>query len=473
MPDLFTPKQFQMRSIFTFCAFFLCSIAFSQNSKLTVVPTSVTTSGTGTPFSSTNAALIQTSNNQYITATNIPSGGSTVILNLSGALSSVANTIPNSAIIAGFEVNIEAGTNIGTVNASLVQFTYAGTPIGTNQAPPSGKPFNPGEVTQTFGGPNNLFGFPPLYGEDIKDPNQGLAIQFTNSQGPAKTLNVDSISITIYYNLAPIVVNDQFGTGAVTNPISGNVLANDSDPTGQTLTATVETGPVVGTLSLQPNGAFTYTPPTPFSGGELTFTYRATDNGNPANFGIGTVTLIYPEQALPVEFISFDVSKADNGVQLSWKVGVEVNVKHYEVERSTDGVIYKKIGTVNATQNSSYNFTDLQPVNGVAYYRVRNVDQDGAFKYTTVVKYKNELSSSSFKAFPTTTRGLVTFQHPSVAGKALITINNLEGRTLRSIAPASGSFSTSIDLSAYPTGTYLLRYQGENGHSETFRIIKQ
>lgn len=176
---------------------------------------------------------------------------------------------------------------------------------------------------------------------------------------------------------------------------------------------------------------------------------------------------------LPVEFISFDTRKADNGVQLTWKVGTEINVDRYEIERSTDGVNFKKIGTVNATQNSSYSFTDLQPINGVSYYRVRNVDIDGAFKYTTVLKYKNGLSEMLFKAFPTTTRGLVTFQHPSVAGNALIIISSLEGRTLRSITPMHGSLSTPIDLSAYSSGTYLLRYQGENGHSETFRIIKK
>jgi hypothetical protein len=176
---------------------------------------------------------------------------------------------------------------------------------------------------------------------------------------------------------------------------------------------------------------------------------------------------------LPVEFISFDARKADYGVQLTWKVGTEINVDRYEIERSTDGVNFKKIGTVNATQNSNYSFTDLQPINGVSYYRVRNIDIDGAFKYTTVLKYKNGLSEMLFKAFPTTTRGLVTFQHPSVAGNALIIISSLEGRTLRSITPMHGSLSTPIDLSAYSSGTYLLRYQGENGHSETFRIIKK
>lgn len=175
---------------------------------------------------------------------------------------------------------------------------------------------------------------------------------------------------------------------------------------------------------------------------------------------------------LPVEFISIDASKAAKGVQLTWKVGTELNVSHYEVERSTDGVNYKKIGSVYAAQLNNYSFTDQQPVNGIAYYRVRNVDIDGDFKYSTVVKFQNGISATLFKAFPTTTHAQVTLQHPSVGDKAIITVSSLEGRALQAIT-VQGSASTLVNLSAYPAGMYLLQYKGENGYTETFRILKQ
>jgi hypothetical protein len=186
-----------------------------------------------------------------------------------------------------------------------------------------------------------------------------------------------------------------------------------------------------------------------------------------------SITISYLLEILPVEFISFDAKKVDNGVQLTWKVGVEVDVDRYEVERSTNGAHFTKIGYMPATQSSSYSFTDLKPLTGTAYYRVRNVDRDGQFKYTTVVKYSNNTSDLQYKAFPTTTKGQVTFQHPSATGKAAISVHTLEGRTVRSVTPAQGSISTPVDLSTLPSGTYLLQYQGENGRSEAFRIIKQ
>ncbi|HYH15174.1 MAG TPA: T9SS type A sorting domain-containing protein [Flavisolibacter sp.] len=206
----------------------------------------------------------------------------------------------------------------------------------------------------------------------------------------------------------------------------------------------------------------------------IRFTFSAIGGNNRDvdfdDFSIGGLEQAPP---LPVDFISFDAKKAENGVLLTWNVGTEINVERYDIERSTDGNTFEKIGAITATQNSTYNFTDQQPLSGTSYYRVRNVDFDGQYAYTTVLRYSNGQADKLFNAFPTLTRDKVTLKHPSVTGQSLITITNLEGRTIRSLTPARGSMSTLVDFSILPSGTYLLRFQGENGQSEIFRIVKQ
>ncbi len=76
-------------------------------------------------------------------------------------------------------------------------------------------------------------------------------------------------------NRAPIAQGDAFGT-TENAPVSGNVLANDSDPDGQPLTASVVTATRHGTLALQADGQFTYAPQTGYSGTD-TFVYRISD----------------------------------------------------------------------------------------------------------------------------------------------------------------------------------------------------
>jgi hypothetical protein len=399
----------------------------------------------------------------------------TAALFVYGDLTNALNNIPDDAKISGFAIHINGRSEASRAQAYVVQFVKSTLHIGTNQASTNTEKFTPDGITLTYGGLGNFFDLGSnLTGADVKNADLGVVLRFRNTDGSqSTTLSIDMISMTIYYNRKPVAVNDLFSAPSAGNVIAGNVLLNDSDPENNALITTVETPPAEGNLVLNANGTFTYTPQSGFEDGIVQFTYRATDNGNPSQFSTATVTLVYPAKTLPVEFISFDAKKSGSGVLLTWSVGTEVNVDRYEVERSNDGAKFTKIGSLLATHNSSYSFTDLQPLTGTSYYRVRNVDHDGQFKYTIVLKYQNGNAIGLFKAFPTVTQGMVTFQHPSAREHAVITITSLEGKTLRSIIPAHGSISTPIDFSALPAGTYLLRYQGESSQPETFKILKQ
>ncbi|MGH9206812.1 MAG: Ig-like domain-containing protein, partial [Acidimicrobiales bacterium] len=90
---------------------------------------------------------------------------------------------------------------------------------------------------------------------------------------------------------APIAVNDSYGTQTNTTLTVGasqGVLANDTDPDGNPLTATALSTPQHGTLAANADGSFTYTPATGYSGPD-SFTYQATDgilNSNTATVSI-------------------------------------------------------------------------------------------------------------------------------------------------------------------------------------------
>jgi ELWxxDGT repeat protein/VCBS repeat-containing protein len=71
---------------------------------------------------------------------------------------------------------------------------------------------------------------------------------------------------------------------------SGGVLNNDSDPDSLALTAQLVTGPSHGTLTLNPDGTFMYTPTTGFAGAD-TFTYQASDGTNLSNIATVTITV--------------------------------------------------------------------------------------------------------------------------------------------------------------------------------------
>ena len=109
------------------------------------------------------------------------------------------------------------------------------------------------------------------------------------------TLNANAtVNLTVTAtNQAPTAAANTFTTNedtALSVPLASGLLANDSDPEGNPLSAVVETQPANGTLTLNANGTFTYTPNANFAGTD-TFTYRATDGAVQSTPATVTITI--------------------------------------------------------------------------------------------------------------------------------------------------------------------------------------
>ncbi|WP_152558087.1 Ig-like domain-containing protein, partial [Altibacter lentus] len=103
---------------------------------------------------------------------------------------------------------------------------------------------------------------------------------------------------TVYIEVLPVgspdneppVANADTNTTEVDTPVSGNVLVNDFDPDGDPIVVTANTAPSNGTVVVNPDGSYTYTPDPGFVG-EDTFEYTICDNGTPALCDTATVTI--------------------------------------------------------------------------------------------------------------------------------------------------------------------------------------
>ena len=96
-------------------------------------------------------------------------------------------------------------------------------------------------------------------------------------------------------------------------------------------------------------------------------------------------------EALPVEMIYLQAEPINNAfIRISWATAIEVDNAGFAVERSTDGQTWSQIGYVqghgNATTQNDYSFDDADVVpNVIYYYRLKQVDNDGAFEFTDIV----------------------------------------------------------------------------------------
>jgi hypothetical protein len=88
---------------------------------------------------------------------------------------------------------------------------------------------------------------------------------------------------------------------------------------------------------------------------------------------------------LPIILTSFKAEKLFDFVNLNWTSEAETNFSHFEVERSVTGDKFDFIARVNGNSyESAYSHSDLEPYNGINYYRLKMVDTDGSFVYSDI-----------------------------------------------------------------------------------------
>ncbi|PVY40395.1 T9SS type A sorting domain-containing protein [Pontibacter virosus] len=173
---------------------------------------------------------------------------------------------------------------------------------------------------------------------------------------------------------------------------------------------------------------------------EVTLAYTNTDgtrNGD-GQQGIGIHNLSWrfeqPIVSLPVELVSFKAQSTKDGVQLSWKTASEQDNKGFEVEVSADGKNFKKIafveskvGTSSLTQN--YSFIDMRAVVGINYYRLKQIDFDGAFEFSKVVAVNNTPMAAS-SVYPTLASQEITVRIASSDEQVTIAVADMAGKQL-------------------------------------------
>jgi hypothetical protein len=178
---------------------------------------------------------------------------------------------------------------------------------------------------------------------------------------------------------------------------------------------------------------------------------------------------------LPVTISYFNGAISSGAVKLTWLVATEINVNRYEIERSSNGKTYSKIGQVAASGVTTYTYSDATATSGSNYYRLKAVDNDGKFKYSAVVLIKlgkNSLAST-LKVYPTATTTSVTVEYMAASVNNAIDVISLDGKLLKTVKPAEGSTETSINVSSLKAGFYLLRYSTNGSESASVKFIKQ
>ena len=402
----------------------------------------------------------------------------------------VTNTLPEAIENSSQVITNKTGTGLQLLPAltgydadgTIASYTIKTLPTGgklylngaaINTLPGSGLSITPLQASQLYFDPNDNFNSTASFTFTVTDNNGNTdatpALYNMYSNVPPVTNDVNSVSMFQGQSNSPI--QSLSGSDDVTL-VFYSILTLPAADQGTlylnniALTSTSQ----VDTLSPAQASQLSFAPSATFKG--AIFTYTATDNleiidVTPAVYRIPFGTIV-----LPVELISFTGTKSGTDKQLNWTTDQEINSDRFELERSNDGITFKKISTVNAKGNTTYKtdyaYTDKNVSGTKLYYRLKMVDIDGKSDYSRIVVIKRDKIGLDINSVtPNPFIGKLSVEITSeINGPAQLQLFDLSGKMVRSfeVKTVKGTNLYNLDkLESLNSGIYILSIRSSDG----------
>jgi hypothetical protein len=194
------------------------------------------------------------------------------------------------------------------------------------------------------------------------------------------------------------------------------------------------------------------------------------NNGTLNDFALigATSNWISSSFPLPVELIEFRGFKDEKAINLQWKTASELNNSGFEIEKSNDGKEWNRInfidGNGTATKVNDYQYQDTNPFSGLNYYRLKQIDFDGAFEYSKVIAI-NFSKERELQFYPNPVSD--KFQIVGIE-EGEIVIMDYMGKTILQ----TNFKGSEIDISELANGIYFVKVSSKN-QIWTKRLIKE
>ncbi|MCA0388845.1 MAG: T9SS type A sorting domain-containing protein [Bacteroidetes bacterium] len=190
-----------------------------------------------------------------------------------------------------------------------------------------------------------------------------------------------------------------------------------------------------------------------------------------------------PNATIPVEFTSFSASTNGNNVLLSWSTATEKNNQGFEVMRKSGNGEYMSVGYINGNGTTlnphNYSFVDKNVPNGQNSYRLRQIDFDGSYAFSSIVEVDVTAPSQFGLAqnFPNPFNPSTTISfNLAVDSKVTLKVYNALGQEVSVLANATygaGTHNLNFDASALTSGIYVYSIEAAGVDGSNFKSTKK
>ncbi|NLS95344.1 MAG: tandem-95 repeat protein, partial [Planctomycetaceae bacterium] len=268
-------------------------------------------------------------------------------------------------------------------------------------------------------------------------------------------VNSAAATVTIKVNAVPVAAGDSFSVNedaVLTVSVANGVLVNDTDADSDTLTPTVVTQPAHGTVSMNANGTFTYTPAANYHGTD-SFTYKVNDGT--ADSADATVTItVAPVNDAPVAAADAYSVDEDNVLTVDAASGVLDNDSDVDSTTVTAAIVTLPAhGTLSLANDGSFTYTPAADYHGTDTFTYKANDgtaESAEATVTITVNSVNDVPSVNDDSYSVPVGGSLTVQASSgVAAND----TDADGNSL-TVSVATGPSNGQLTLNADGSFTY-------------------
>ena len=177
---------------------------------------------------------------------------------------------------------------------------------------------------------------------------------------------------------------------------------------------------------------------------------------------------------LALIFNAFTAEAKGTSSVLKWNTASEVNTSKFIVEKSNDGIAFSSYSSIDAKGKSSnvYTYTDVtNKVNTTVYYRLKSLDKDGKYMYSSIAKVKFA-TTVKLTLSPNPTTVTTKLSYDVLVSDAVARIITANGTLVKQVTLPAGSSATDVSVSGLAKGVYYIAIT-KNGITSTLNFVKQ
>ena len=197
---------------------------------------------------------------------------------------------------------------------------------------------------------------------------------------------------------------------------------------------------------------------------------KLTDN---AKYSTLSDDIVVNVGTIPVELVDFKGQLIPTGTILTWTTASEINNKYFELERSTDATTWKLTARVDGKGNSktlsNYTYTDGS-VFSVVYYRLKQIDSNGKFKYSKTISLTRN-RDASVDVFPNPVGRDLTVKINETVKKAEVKLFDMTGKLW--LTQTFNANQKTLNVSYLPRGKYFMHVDYNDGGVIVKSFVKE